>query len=48
MRFQVGICSENFRLEQIQNGRLSVIINFNMPDTGSTLAGSTHILGQEY
>ena len=32
VRFQVGICSENFELEQIQNGRLSAIINFNMPD----------------
>ena len=32
VRFQVGICSENFQLDQIKNGRLSAIINFNMPD----------------
>ena len=32
MRFQVGICSENFQLGQIQNGQLSAMINFNMPD----------------
>ena len=37
MRFQVGICSENFQLDQIQNGRLAAIINFNMPDTGQTV-----------
>ena len=43
MRFQEGIGSENFQFEQIQNGRLSAMINVNMPDTGSTLAGSTKI-----
>ena len=32
VRFQVGICSEKFQLDQIKNGRLSAIINFNMPD----------------
>ena len=32
VRFQVGICSENLQLEQIQNGLLSAIIKFNMPD----------------
>ena len=40
VRFQVGICSENFQLDQIQNGRLSAIINFNMPDTGQTVPDS--------
>ena len=28
----LGICSENFQLDQIKNGRLSAVINFNMPD----------------
>ena len=37
MRFQVEICSENVQLDQIQNGRLSAIITFNMPDTGQTM-----------
>ena len=32
VRFQVGICHETLQLDQIQNGRLSAIINFNMPD----------------
>ena len=32
VRFQVGLCSENFQLDQIKNGRLSAVINFNMPD----------------
>ena len=37
-RFQVGISfSVNFQLDQIQNGRLSAIINFDMPDTGQTV-----------
>ena len=40
VRFQVGICSENFQLDQIQNGRLSAIINFDMPDTGQTVPDS--------
>ena len=43
MRFHVWICSEHFQLEQIQNGRLSAMIDFNMPDTGSKLAESTEI-----
>ena len=37
VRFQVGICSENFQLDQIQNGRLSAVINFNMPDIWQTV-----------
>ena len=40
VRIQVGICSENFHLDQIQNGRLSDIINFNMPDTGQAVPDS--------
>ena len=31
------ICSENFHLNQIQNGRLSAIINLNMPDSEQTV-----------
>ena len=30
VRFQVGICPEKNQLDQIQNGRLSVIIGFNI------------------
>ena len=38
VRFQVGISlSVNFQPDQIQNGRLSAIINFDMPDTGQTV-----------
>ena len=40
VRIQVGICSENFHLDQIQNGRLSAIINFNMPATGQAVPDS--------
>ena len=32
VRFQVGICPENSQLDEIQNGRPSVTINFNIPD----------------
>ena len=28
--FQIGICPENFQLEQIQNGRHAAIIDFNI------------------
>ena len=37
VRFQVGLRSEKFQLDQIQNARLSAIINFNMPDTVQTV-----------
>ena len=39
MRFQVGeLCSENLmQFDQIQNGRLSAIINFNMPEVPDKL-----------
>ena len=37
---QVEISSKNFQLDQIQNGRLSAIINFNMPDTRQTVPDS--------
>ena len=30
--FPGRICPEKFQLDQIQSGRLSAIINFNMPD----------------
>ena len=40
VRFLVGICSENFQLDHIQNGRLSAIINFDMPDTRQTVPDS--------
>ena len=30
--FQVWIFSEKFQIDQIQNGRLSAIIDFIMPD----------------
>ena len=36
VRFQVGICPEEFQLDQIQNVRLSAIINFNIPDIWQT------------
>ena len=35
------MCYVNFQLDQIQNGRLSAIINFDMPDTGQTVPDST-------
>ena len=31
------MCSVIFQLDQIQNGQLSAIINFDMPDTGRTV-----------
>ena len=31
VRFQVGIFTEKSQLNQLQNGRQSAIINFNMP-----------------
>ena len=37
VQFQVGICSVKFQLDQIKNGRLSAIINFNMPDIWQTV-----------
>ena len=40
VRFQVGICTEKFQLYQIQNDRLSAIINFNMPDIPQTMSES--------
>ena len=30
MLFKVGICPENFQLDQIQNGRLLASIDFNV------------------
>ena len=35
--FQGRICPEKFQVDQIQNGRLSAIINFNMPDIWQTV-----------
>ena len=35
--FQVGICPEKFQLDQIQNGRLSGILSFNMCDIWQTM-----------
>ena len=32
VRFQGGLWFEKIKLDQFQNGRLSAIINFNMPD----------------
>ena len=37
VRFQVGICSEKFQLDQIKNSWLSAIINYNMPDNWQTV-----------
>ena len=40
VRFQVGICSEKCQLDQIQNCRLSVIYNFDMPYIWQTIPDS--------
>ena len=37
MRFQVGLCREQFQLDQFKIARLSAIINFNMPDIKQTV-----------
>ena len=43
LRFQVGICPEKFRFNQIQNDRLSALINVNMPDIWQTVPDSQTI-----
>ena len=40
VQFQGEICPEKFQLDQIENGQLSAIINFNMPDTWKTVPDS--------
>ena len=43
MQFQVGMCFENFQRDQIKNGRLSAVMNFNMPDIWQTVQYSQTI-----
>ena len=38
MRFQVGICPEEFQLDQTKNGQLPATINFIMPDIWQTMS----------
>ena len=40
VQFQAGVCPDNIQLEQIQNGRLVVIIDFNMRNIWQTLPDS--------
>ena len=41
--FQLGICPENCKLDQIQKGRLAAIINFNKPDIWQTVPNRSTI-----
>ena len=42
VRFRGGICPENIPLDQIQNGRLKTIIDFNVCDILKTLPCQLH------